>query len=76
MYCKSVEQTESGIKVGDIVTAVSFTDCFGKHHEERNGLVVRSISYVDGYYRIKAHKIQNEFEYVEGSEKLYFAKVA
>ena len=47
------------VRIGDKVTAIAFTDCFGNYHEERPGLVVASVRLVEcksmaPYWRIMA----------------------
>lgn len=60
--------------VGDKVSRVAFTDCFGEYHAEQCGLTVKSVTMVRGislptYYRVYASGNQGQFE---GAER-YFA---
>ena len=66
-------------KVGDKVTAVAFTDCFGKHHPAKTGYTVEKITLHDNrtppddfqpYYRVLAYRFE-PFASVEGAESFF-----
>lgn len=43
------------LKVGDKVTAIAYTDCFGKDHPEVTGLVVDSVQHVPEAHGVAAY---------------------
>ncbi len=68
----------SQFKIGDIVTARSYTDCFGVHHDAISGLTISSVklikpSSIPSYYRIAANKPAGG--YIEGAESFFVAAV-
>lgn len=74
MWSESVTEGD-GFAVGDVVTAVSFVDCFGKRVERTDGLVVESMqriagNHIDPYYRLFAQRPDSR-ESVEGATRFF-----
>jgi hypothetical protein len=66
--------------IGQVVTAIGFTDCFHKVHEPIPGLTVAEIRLIEpgcipNYYRVKAVKDDGSCRYVEGAERYFAAEV-
>jgi hypothetical protein len=70
--------------VGQVVTAVAFTDCFNEYHESTPGLVVESLRLIlpsdpigsaqlQPYWRVKAVNPENPNLYHEGAERFFTA---
>lgn len=67
-------KTKARFKVGNAVTAREFTDCFGAHHQQVEGLTVASVRHIAGhpsYYRIATTGGNGHVHDVEGAERFF-----
>jgi len=63
-------------QVGDRVTAIGFTDCFGRRVQPTTGLTVERVTKLDSpsmatYFRVLA---RDGFRCVEGAERFFVAE--